>query len=186
MINKNIKAVKPDVESIINTLLPDNSSGAITPNILRDVLHKMSLVMQDNHAALYGGGFLTAGTGIITHYTTAENSPFFDAWTDPAMGSIGITAPYDKVVVDGSIYYEVTGSGTYRLGYAIDGVKSEMGALLSSGRNNMQFRLVVDNPAVNKDIQLCITPLEASDISKCSLIKIDMHVYGIKVGKNVK
>lgn len=56
MMNKEIKAVKPDIEGINNSLLPDNSTGQITPNTLRGVLHKMSMVMQNEHASLFGGG----------------------------------------------------------------------------------------------------------------------------------
>lgn len=187
MMNKEIKAVKPDIEGIINSLLPDNLSGQITPKTLRDVLHKMSLVMQNEHASMFGGGFVTAKTGIVTHYTTGQTTPFFDAWVDPAGGSTGITSVHDKVVVDASVYFEVRGADSFKIGYAIDGVPNlDYVATMSAGNNNIQFRAVIDNPPVNKDIQLYILPTsDGVDPAAFQLIKIDMHLYGIKVGKNV-
>lgn len=187
MMNKEIKALKPNIEDVINTVLPDNDAGQITPSTLRSVLHKMALMMQNEHASLYGGGFVTAKTGIVTHYATGQITPFFDAWADPAQGSLGVTSTYDKVVIDASVYFEVRGSESFKIGYAIDGVPNhDYVATMSSGMNNIQFRAVADNPAINKDIQLFILPMvEGTDPSAFQLIKIDMHMYGIKVGKNV-
>lgn len=177
-------SMKPDIEKIINSLIKDNMTGDITPAALREVLHKMSLVMRSDYASLFNGGFLNSD-GTITHYSTGQLTPFFDGWIDPAMGSIGMTSSYSHLVIDGSIYFEATGSNAYKLCVMKNGVPSdEVYATLSSGRNNIQFRSTINAVIENDEFILCVIPIgDTPDLKGLSLIRIDMHAYGIKINK---
>jgi hypothetical protein len=186
MINKDIKAVKPDMETLINTLLPDNLTGDITPKMLREVFHKVSLVLQNDHASLLGGGFVNSD-GEITHFATGQLTPMFNAFIDPNGGRVGFTAPYDKVVIDGSIYFEVRGSENFKLCYGVDGVPNQdYFAMLSSQQNHIQYRAVLDAMPANKEFSLYVLPINAgTPTSNFQLIKVDLHIYGLQVGTNV-
>lgn len=179
-----MKSVKPNIEELINGSLVDNTNGLITPSALREVLHKMAVVMQNDHASLRGGGFKNAN-GSITNYTTASQSPFIDGYAAPAEGVVGVTKDYPQVVVDGSVYFEVTGSDSFMLCCALDGVVDrDRVATLSAGNNNIQFRTVLSNVKANQEMQLYILPVTEPTTSTISVIKIDMDVYPVRIGIN--
>lgn len=178
--------MKPDIETLINTVLLDNTTGEITPHALREVLHNMAAVMQNDHVALRGGGFLNTSSGKVSHYTTAAVTPFADAGVSPSNGEISFTGNYPRVVVDGHIYFEVTGAESFKLCCAVDGVvDTEYFAMLSSQNNNTHFRKVLEGVKDGQEVSFYILPISpTTPYSAMSLIKIDMDVYPIRVGVN--